>query len=728
MRIRNLESEVSRLLGENVSLREQIIKLHYTLDNSVGRGGWDKVDGLKQKLESGLTELGSILQELGEVQNKAVKECPAKRNITSHSSPKRSPNPRQWKNNLNLSDFAGEVDGRLPPILEDKCFPRRTLKYVHMAKFVSAEKLTFGSGTEMQGILADSGNFTDSPELGPPPVAVFEEGDPIKFTHVPERASTQVDSDTAAKLSSNLETRRKRRESFHQRNPSSQSQITDLDTRELVFDGKAATVQALKPGAKRKLNMRDEDDQPRADTGKDEFRYLRKGSEMEGENMKSRTISRTSSAEQTIASSKNLKQHNKPERYKDPNPLGARRALGPKSVNSDPQSPAKLARSTSTEKDLGGKQDLVKRIRERNQGRDKQNPTKVQKAVRAIEIPETREVASADLPPKTPILPGLDLFSPTTSDPSERRPELRDTPPPPDLGPDTGTGSFGRSSRRSRGSVSYAEPNLRDKMRRPTKDLIDAVGAEEKLRQAAANREGAFPSVQHEFERNKIKQEENNESQLMWKTNPLQESRSQQQRLQAERTSPLGKKANLPAADLPASVMTERRRRTSTLARKEDDGAAENPTSAAGTVIAALSGAPYKTRPEDDGSTTKDQAGTDDAHRQAADRVSIFDFTSSSPEHPTDTKDDHEGPAKPMRVSRRHSSVPALADHGKGSITISRRRRETLLGKVDGSEKAEGPEQKSTKGTSGSETAAVEGQGSLGRSERAASRRRSMMV
>ena len=35
-----------------------------------------------------------------------------------------------------------------------------------------------------------------------------------------------------------------------------------------------------------------------------------------------------------------------------------------------------------------------------------------------------------------------------------------------------------RPSRRSRGAVSYAEPNLRDKMRRPTKELVDAVAGE----------------------------------------------------------------------------------------------------------------------------------------------------------------------------------------------------------------------------------------------------------
>lgn len=35
-----------------------------------------------------------------------------------------------------------------------------------------------------------------------------------------------------------------------------------------------------------------------------------------------------------------------------------------------------------------------------------------------------------------------------------------------------------RPSRRQRAVVSYAEPNLRDKMRRPTKELIDAVGSD----------------------------------------------------------------------------------------------------------------------------------------------------------------------------------------------------------------------------------------------------------
>lgn len=47
-----------------------------------------------------------------------------------------------------------------------------------------------------------------------------------------------------------------------------------------------------------------------------------------------------------------------------------------------------------------------------------------------------------------------------------------DTPPPVDI---TSKGETSRPSRRNRTAVSYAEPNLRDKMRRPTKELVDAV-------------------------------------------------------------------------------------------------------------------------------------------------------------------------------------------------------------------------------------------------------------
>lgn len=76
---------------------------------------------------------------------------------------------------------------------------------------------------------------------------------------------------------------------------------------------------------------------------------------------------------------------------------------------------------------------------------------------------------------------------------------------------DTMAGS--RPSRRQRAVVSYAEPNLRDKMRRPTSELIDAVGTHGSRRSSSfqlvqeslddedskSSRAGASPSLTGHF-------------------------------------------------------------------------------------------------------------------------------------------------------------------------------------------------------------------------------------
>lgn len=128
LRIRNLESEVSRLLSENVSLREQIIKLHYEVEKHTSRAVQDNVDSVKAKLEAKLTELGGLVQELGKVQNNVESQRSHKRKSMNRSSPKRSPDQKNWKNALTLSEVTGGADGRLPPIIEDKYYPRRTME------------------------------------------------------------------------------------------------------------------------------------------------------------------------------------------------------------------------------------------------------------------------------------------------------------------------------------------------------------------------------------------------------------------------------------------------------------------------------------------------------------------------------------------------------------------------------------------------------------------------
>lgn len=114
------------------------------------------------------------------------------------------------------------------------------------------------------GVLADSANVTDSPDLGPPPVAHFDEGDPIKFDPKPERTSTKTTSglrEQSRPLPANLETRKKRRESSHHRD-TGDKRLNMQDSEETTSrDSGAVKGQPLETSAKRKLDVRDEEEQ-----------------------------------------------------------------------------------------------------------------------------------------------------------------------------------------------------------------------------------------------------------------------------------------------------------------------------------------------------------------------------------------------------------------------------------------------------------------------------------
>ena len=331
---------------------------------------------------------------------------------------------------------------------------------------------------------------------------------------------------------------------------------------------------------------------------------------------------------------------------------------------------------------------------------------------------------NVDPPPETPAPPN-DLFSPVSSEPSAARAESRDTPPPPDLGPDTGTGSFGRASRRSRGSINYAQPNLRDKMRRPTSELVDAVGAEERLRQAnlaRTERENtASVTIKHE----------DTDTLPVWDRNDARDN----QRNREEPTSPLSNKTSGSATDLPGSVITERRRRSIAPSRGEDISDQSKPSGAA-SAIAALTAGNHRSKRT--GEENSHVINGRDKLREPEERLSIFDFTGSSPADPeAHATDKDEQTTKPMRsASRRHSSVSASSDQGPGSLSISRRverRKEAVLNTRREENAEKGIDVQLSRTKSVLELGAVDPEmageeASSGRGERAASRRRSMML
>jgi hypothetical protein len=123
-----LESEISYLLSENIALRQHIIRLQHEVDRRPGHTVLDDMGDLKGKLEAKLVEIGSLVQELGKIQTDAENRRSPKRRPISNASPKTSPGQKVWKNVLTLAEVTG-AEGRLPPIVEDKYFPRKTLEY-----------------------------------------------------------------------------------------------------------------------------------------------------------------------------------------------------------------------------------------------------------------------------------------------------------------------------------------------------------------------------------------------------------------------------------------------------------------------------------------------------------------------------------------------------------------------------------------------------------------------
>jgi hypothetical protein len=125
IRIRNLENEVSRLLAENLGLREQILRLQTEADSRSSQEVVDHVNAIKSNLEAKLLELGILVTKLGDV------PPPKKKTSTTEGKtvrPTQSPDQKNWKNMCTLSEAVGLQDGKLPPILEDKSYPRRTLE------------------------------------------------------------------------------------------------------------------------------------------------------------------------------------------------------------------------------------------------------------------------------------------------------------------------------------------------------------------------------------------------------------------------------------------------------------------------------------------------------------------------------------------------------------------------------------------------------------------------
>lgn len=261
-----------------------------------------------------------------------------------------------------------------------------------------------------------------SPDIGPPPVVHFDNEDPIKFDPLcrevdqpdyaehDDQPTSDNDDSPPAKLSVNLETRRKRRDSKVQLRRSSLLP-PDLDDDE--------QPQLTRTSAKRKLSVRDVEDDGEKRVMKDDFKFSRRSS----------IAADSRNIEPVTAPSDSL------EDTETPALLPERKVLGNKSVNVSPRKPSRGVKGKGDPK----KEDApLKPATKTSDRRKSRNPaksvsiatTEPETIMRTIEIALPSELhleEVEDLAPKTPL---PEFFSPTPSEPSTARDEGRDTPPP----------------------------------------------------------------------------------------------------------------------------------------------------------------------------------------------------------------------------------------------------------------------------------------------------------
>lgn len=120
VRIRNLETEVSRLLAENLDLRGQIITQETQPNRS--RNFISHVGEVRSELDSKLRDIAVLVAKL----DRPVKE--PRRSSAGTKLPKAK--RRSSEERMQMMEALAEQEGRLPAIVENKHYPRRTLEYV----------------------------------------------------------------------------------------------------------------------------------------------------------------------------------------------------------------------------------------------------------------------------------------------------------------------------------------------------------------------------------------------------------------------------------------------------------------------------------------------------------------------------------------------------------------------------------------------------------------------
>lgn len=233
-----------------------------------------------------------------------------------------------------------------------------------------------------------------------------------------------------------------------------------------------------------------------------------------------------------------------------------RKPLGEKSTNDDLISPKKIAKSATTG-------DPKKTLAEPDRAFAPMKKKRVIPVKLAMPpIPTSSEIKVSQEPATPSADPGQ-VFSNTPETRSTQE-NTKDTPPPTDI---SVHGETSRPSRRTRPAISYAEPSLKDKMRRPTKELFDAVTGEGKfVRSSSAHLLVPLSSTKSKTEG------EGSDTYPITQPQNAEAAMANEAARRPAVTSPLLQKnaSKEPSkTDLPESVVTERPRRPAS--RQQED-------------------------------------------------------------------------------------------------------------------------------------------------------------
>ncbi|PTB63805.1 hypothetical protein BBK36DRAFT_1125107 [Trichoderma citrinoviride] len=438
LRIRELENECACMLSENLELRSRILELEKQVEDNEARRIADHAMAIKAKLESQLTEWGTLIAGLG-------LEPPAKRHspmikrrakqTMSFSASRPSPSQRR------LRDIARDIE-ELGPIAEARSNPRRSM-----------------NPEQIMALRSEANAEAESPELGPPPMSKYIEEDPIKVDS-PSRSRPVESSDDA--LTSSAKTKR----------------LEPPIARTTV---ETAPVQPIKAGSKRKFGARDDSEniEPQKTTDENSLDRIPAGK---------RLLHDKGDAARDFAKMRKKSQLELSENVRKP--------LAAKSTNDDIiNSPKKLLKTKPSVGDEIATAKLNAATKPKAPvGRPRLKPKNPLPAaaepvpILTIEPQETTvEICDLAAPIREPAL--LMPSSPVATEGPEGS-RVGDTPPPADI---SSNGETSRPSRRNRTTISYTEPNLRAKMRRPTKELFDAVTGEGKYARRASTYDPAMP-------------------------------------------------------------------------------------------------------------------------------------------------------------------------------------------------------------------------------------------